>query len=336
MPIYVESRNLDALGGFVAEHQYLIYIPVGEELNYDAWQYIGGFPSDGEGSFLTREIPDGSLFKNAVADRWTTADFPSLDVAAVAIKLEKDASDVTVSDMVDEGYAGTAESIRHRETVSTLNDVNIGGETGNDLWNFLVATANDISNQYTYNAEGFLGVSSVYGPAVNSNSFISSILRLAQDEGYSIGAFNTDANTVGNKTWLGTRGDDVLDGRTTFANGDAAEDLFGGQGADTLIAGTGDSYLVAGDDTVRDTLIGNSGADILVGYFNQANYAESDSMSGGAGNDKFVIIDPGSALKGGIPGINGTPAAPTNFVHGATSSGDAVLIDGGPGHDVLD
>jgi len=41
MPIYIESRNLDALGGFVTEHQYLIYIPVGEELNFDAWQYIG-------------------------------------------------------------------------------------------------------------------------------------------------------------------------------------------------------------------------------------------------------------------------------------------------------
>lgn len=28
MPIYIESRNLDFdYGGFVAEHQYLIYIP---------------------------------------------------------------------------------------------------------------------------------------------------------------------------------------------------------------------------------------------------------------------------------------------------------------------
>ena len=41
MPIYIESRDLAANLGFVAEHQYLIYIPVGEELNYDAWRYIG-------------------------------------------------------------------------------------------------------------------------------------------------------------------------------------------------------------------------------------------------------------------------------------------------------
>jgi len=37
MPIYVESRNLDfPVFGFVAEHQYLVYIPDGEDLKYDA------------------------------------------------------------------------------------------------------------------------------------------------------------------------------------------------------------------------------------------------------------------------------------------------------------
>jgi len=86
-------------------------------------------------------------------------------------------------------------------------------------------TANDISNQYTYNSVGLPGST----PGVNSNSFISSILRHAQDEGYNIGAFNTGANTVGNKTWLGTAGDDVLDGRAAFTCGDAAEDLLGGR-----------------------------------------------------------------------------------------------------------
>ncbi|MCK4713776.1 MAG: hypothetical protein KAT26_12940 [Marinosulfonomonas sp.] len=42
MPIYIESRNLDyPVVGFVGEHQYLVYIPDGEELNYSAWEYIG-------------------------------------------------------------------------------------------------------------------------------------------------------------------------------------------------------------------------------------------------------------------------------------------------------
>ncbi len=106
--------------------------------------------------------------------------------------------------------------------------------------------------------------------------------------------------------------------------------LYGGMGADTLASTNGnDAFLVAGADEIRDTLIGNAGDDVLVGYFNQADLAESDQMSGGVGDDYFVIIDPDSALAGGIPDINGTPAAPTNFVHGGTSSGDAVLIDGG-------
>ena len=53
MSIYVESRDLDfPFVGFVAEHQYLIYVPDGQELNYDAWLYIGAFPADGDGSLL--------------------------------------------------------------------------------------------------------------------------------------------------------------------------------------------------------------------------------------------------------------------------------------------
>lgn len=41
MPISIESRDLDALGGFIAEHQYLVYIPTAQDLNYKAWQYSG-------------------------------------------------------------------------------------------------------------------------------------------------------------------------------------------------------------------------------------------------------------------------------------------------------
>jgi len=257
MPIYVESRDLDALGGFVAEHQYLVYIPVGEELNYDAWLYIGAFPDNKvtpDGSLLSGNGTTNIFFENAIADRWTMGDFFSMnfdEVETVAAALGKDLLDVEVKDMVAAGYGGSAGSaayVRQRELVSD------GGEA---LWNFLVATANDISEQYTYNAEGFSGFSDVFGPSLNSNSFISSILRLAQDEGYDIGAFDTDANVVGNRTWLGTQGDDVLDGRIQFANGDAAQDLFGGGGADTLYAGTGDSYLVAGRDLDKDILIGS-------------------------------------------------------------------------------
>jgi len=40
MPIYIESRDLAGDFGFVAEHQYLVYVPDGQELNYDAWPSI--------------------------------------------------------------------------------------------------------------------------------------------------------------------------------------------------------------------------------------------------------------------------------------------------------
>lgn len=326
MPIYIESRNLDAIGGFVAEHQYLIYVPEGQELNYDAWQYIGAFPSNGDGSFLTRKFTDGSLFNLATADRWSTADFLITEVEAVATILDIPLAEVTISNLVTEGYAGTAESFRHRETVSTLND----------LWNYLEATADDISGKYTYNAQGVTGTSSVYGPSVNSNSFISSILRHAKVAGYDISAFDTDANVVGNKTWLGTTGDDVMDGRIQFANGDEVHDLYGGRGADTLYAGTNSSYLVAGDDTDRDTLIGNSGNDILVGYFNQNNLGQSDKMLGGGGDDTFVIIDPATALAGGIPDIQRMTSALSVFTHAGGQEGLPTLIDGGSGYDILD
>ncbi len=228
MPIYIESRNLDHIVGAVAEHQYLVYIPDGDELNYDAWQYIGAFPADEDnpdGSVLTRFGGSGDvLFADAPADRWTMADFIVENIQTVAMDLDKPRADVTVSEMVTAGYAGTAEFFRHRELVSDADGT---------LWNFLVATANDISGEYTYKAEDITGTSGIYGPAVNSNAFISSILRHAQEEKGGIGAFNTDANVIGNRTWLGTTGNDVLDGRIEFANGDEAWDIFGGD--DTFV-----------------------------------------------------------------------------------------------------
>ncbi len=41
MPKYTKSRALDALGGFVAEPQYLVYNPEGLELIFNAWRDIG-------------------------------------------------------------------------------------------------------------------------------------------------------------------------------------------------------------------------------------------------------------------------------------------------------
>ena len=105
MPIYIESRNLDAIGGFVAEHQYLIYVPDGQELNYNAWLYIGAFPSNKDnpdGSLLTGTFTTGIPFSNATADGWNMGDFFSVnfdEVETVAATLGKTLADVTVSDI---------------------------------------------------------------------------------------------------------------------------------------------------------------------------------------------------------------------------------------------
>lgn len=333
MPIYVESRDLDAPGGFIAEHQYLIYVPNGKELDYDEWEYIGAFPTDGDGSFLTRLGTGDFLFKDADADGWKIDEFTYFsDVIVVGTLLGKDPNDVTVSEMVAAGnYTGPVESIRHRELV---NDESFQSEE--DLWAYLIATADEISGEYTYNAQGITGTSSVEGPSLNSNSFISSILKHAYVAGHNINAFNTDANVVGSRSWLGTEADDVLDGRIQFANGHDAVDLFGGDGADTLIAGTSSSYLVAGADKLKDTLTGSQNNDILVGYFNQNSYAESDKMIGSGGNDKFVIIDPDAALPGGIPYKSDPAPAVTNFTYSVEDNSQYIFIDGGSGHDTLD
>jgi len=329
MPIYIESRDLDHPIGFVAEHQYLIYIPVGEELNYEKWRYIGAFPSDRgnfDGSTLTSVETTNIPFNEAVDDRWTIEDFLFADVQDVATDKGIHSSLVTVTMMVAEGYGEGllgVKASRHRETVSTSNDVIIEGELQNELWNFLVAKAKDIggeittglTGEYTYKSENISGTSSVFGPAVNSNSFITSLLRHAYVAGYEISSFNTDANIPGSKTWLGTSGNDVLDERIQFTNGDDAVDLFGGRGADTLYAGTNDSYLVAGADTDRDILVGNTGDDTLVGYFNQNDLGQSDQMSGGGGDDTFVIIDHATALAGGIPDIENITLAQGVFSH---------------------
>jgi len=267
------------------------------------------------------------------ADQWSIADFLITEVDAVATILGKPLADVTVLDMVAEGYAGTAESFRHRELVS---DGSLQSE--NDLWTYLVKTASHLSGQYTYKAVDLIGTSNneVFGPSVNSNSFISSLLRHAQVEGYDISAFDTDANVVGNQTWLGTRGDDVLDGRIQFANGDEATEIFGGEGADTLIANISGSYLVAGADFDIDTLTGNSGNDVLVGYYNQADISHSDRFTGGSGNDTFFIIHRDDMLKGGIPDINAVlDGSNTAFTHDGTLGANGTL-NGGAGVDVLD
>ena len=46
MPIFVEARNISGAGGIAGGHMYLVYVPAGEEDNYEAWRVISAFPEE--------------------------------------------------------------------------------------------------------------------------------------------------------------------------------------------------------------------------------------------------------------------------------------------------
>jgi hypothetical protein len=60
MPIYIESKGIVVNGNIAARHEYLFYIPAGQELNYSSWRTIGAYPTSttnsGAGSLLNAEF----------------------------------------------------------------------------------------------------------------------------------------------------------------------------------------------------------------------------------------------------------------------------------------
>ena len=119
-------------------------------------------------------------------------------------------------------------------------------------------------------------------------------------------------------------------------------DLFGGGGADTLLGGDDGAesnpiYLVAEDDLDQDSIVGGSGHDILVGYYNQNELSQSDILLGGSGNDSMFVVDPDIARPGGIPDPESDPplSGGRDFAHEGTVSGIGGLVDGGAGADLL-
>ncbi|MCF6315136.1 MAG: hypothetical protein L3J30_02365 [Marinosulfonomonas sp.] len=44
MPIYVESRGIAHPWNPLGDHEYLVYIPLGDELDYTKWRTIGALP----------------------------------------------------------------------------------------------------------------------------------------------------------------------------------------------------------------------------------------------------------------------------------------------------
>lgn len=146
MPVYVASRPLQSLAGLAAEHQYLVYVPAGEEDNYSTWKTIGAFPAgtglDGLGS--------GSLLVGS-----------SGGVSTIGVPLDQTPDNWSNSAVDD-----------YRAEFPNYTDVEIGenlfhfteiysGIDESTVWDGLVSIANGLDGDYTYK------VIDVYGATNN-------------------------------------------------------------------------------------------------------------------------------------------------------------------------
>lgn len=95
---------------------------------------------------------------------------------------------------------------------------------------------------------------------------------------------------AGDDSLIGEQGNDTLDG------GNGNDSLFSGDGNDNLAGGTGNDSLNGGDGD--DTLNGTN-----FGYPIDSGAGEIDTLTGGAGRDKFVL---GQILPGGNGSITRT------------------------------
>ena len=324
MPIYIESKGIGYIGDPFARHEYLVYIPAGKELDYTAWTTIGAYPTtpsvnNGSGSLLNAEFVNANLSDSK--DTWTVNDFSNVPPG------------MDVSQLVAAGYGQQALAERQRQLVYAGADEAV-------VWGELMAAATAHDDIFTYKVVDIpLGDQIVWGPTVNSNSFITSILRDVSLMGRDIQAFETLLNEPGNKTWLGTSSNDTIDGNHYFAAGASVWAIYGAKGADFLTNEGSSSAitLVAGDDFDRDELRGGSGDDLLLGYFNQRDLNSSDILRGNGGADTFLILDPAWTLTGGVPDLSkGLDDAGSDFTHNGTVRGNGGRIDGGDGYDSVD
>lgn len=208
----------------------------------------------------------------------------------------------------------------------TESDVNVI-RNGNDLLLQLV----DSSDQVTIK-NWFLGG--------NMNSTSYQIERVEFADGTS---WTADELTTMGLTQIGTEGNDVLTGLSSYANvldGDAGDDvLTGGALDDVLLGGAGNDRLFGNDGNDRlnggignDTLDGGRGADLLVG-------GAGDDVLGGAPNSAdagWYAQDMYGTWNYRDPGAGNTYIGGTgNDILNGTSRADLYLFNRGDGADTI-
>lgn len=129
---------------------------------------------------------------------------------------------------------------------------------------------------------------------------------------------------AGNDTILGGWGNDTLyGGNAAYANGvtflnDGNDFLDGGQGSDLLFGGSGNDTLLGGSQ--NDTLFGGLGNDFLNGGLHD------DTLIGGEGNDNLYDISGNNRFIGVQPG-NGFGKGEIDTLTGGTGDDTFVLGD---------
>jgi serralysin len=128
---------------------------------------------------------------------------------------------------------------------------------------------------------------------------------------------------------IGTSKADSISGNSlnNRLEGGAGNDfIFGAGGNDLLIGGTGSDFIDGG--TENDTLLGNSGNDALLGGTGNDvlngygfTFGEVDTLSGGSGQDRFILGDRSQTFYKDISGF----AIITDF---RASDGDKIVLNG--------
>lgn len=141
-------------------------------------------------------------------------------------------------------------------------------------------------------------------PAAEWNRFFNSAIYAGRKGWYGTPwddvKYNFSSDSV---VWNGGRGNDTLQGgtgRDWLFGGSGNDALYGMAGHDSLAGHEGNDYLSGGQGS--DVLIGGAGNDRLLGgdgddsleafwngISNQANQNQVDTLTGGAGYDKFIL-----------------------------------------------
>ncbi len=125
-------------------------------------------------------------------------------------------------------------------------------------WNAIGSAADSISGQFAYNSYN-LSIISTVTPALNSNSFVASVLYWA---GISLpsdisGTVLNYGSAPGIQTLLGTQADDSMSTIQQFVN------IYGGKGADSISGDNRNNSLFGGLD--NDLISISTGSDVIHG-----------------------------------------------------------------------